>query len=442
MNGLSTFLYEWKHFVRNPFKIVAVLLFAAAGIYGLHNGSSLYKEQMAEIEKIQGKIAEEKQKYTTQYEEGEMVPEGRPWVDMSNPFWAIWCTPGYDVKTPSPAMVYSIGQAEQYGFYKQITFWASPYDADMAEEIANPERLQTGTLDFAFVLLFLLPLLLLILLYNLKSAEAEQGFLSLIEVQTASNNQWLLSRMAFYLTSSAFLTLGLLVYGAMLTGVFHSASNAFGQMVLYTLLYLLFWSVIYFFIAKNGTSILGNTLQMVGAWLLFAFVIPASVHQVVSIVKPANLMTDYIEVRDKQQEIYAQADSISQAQLNALFPKIVDGSVFQDSTKNGMARSYSTSALVNELKKESIQPIEEESQTKNQLIRQTFWFNPVSFFQNQLNVIAQTHYADYQAFRHGIQSSIDDRIEVLVLDLWNDVKVDKKKYLEYNDMFSKEQAMN
>ena len=95
-------------------------------------------------------------------------------------------------------MVYSIGQAEQYGFYKRVTFWASPYDADMAEEIANPERLQTGTLDFAFVLLFLLPLLLLILLYNIKSAEAEQGFLPLIEVQTASKNAWLLARMSFY----------------------------------------------------------------------------------------------------------------------------------------------------------------------------------------------------------------------------------------------------
>ena len=60
-------------------------------------------------------------------------------------------------------MVYSLGQAEQYGYYKRVTLFSSPYDADLSEELANPERLQTGTLDFAFVLLFLSPLLLLAL---------------------------------------------------------------------------------------------------------------------------------------------------------------------------------------------------------------------------------------------------------------------------------------
>lgn len=431
MKSLNIFIYEWKHFTRNPFKIVAVLLFVTTGIYGLHNGKDLYQNQMAEIEKIQEKVEEEKQKYLAKYEAGELTDENRPWIDMTNPFWAIWYTPTYHLKTPSPAMVYSIGQAEQYGFYKRVTFWASPYDADMAEEIANPERLQTGTLDFSFVLLFLLPLLLLILLYNIKSAEAEQGFLPLIEVQTASKNAWLLSRLSFYFMLTFLAVIGLLVYGAMLTDVLKKAGSAFGQMLLYTFLYLAFWSIIYFFILKSGKSILGNTLQMVGVWLLFAFVIPAIVHQSVSIMKPANLMTDFIEVRDKQQDLYAN-DSIFQQKLLDLVPEIVNSPVYLDSTKIDLARNQSASALVNELKKESIQPIEEESQEKNRLIQATYWFNPVTFFQNQLNSIAQTHYNDYQAYRDEIQAMIDKRTAVLVQELWNDTKVDKEKYLEYD----------
>jgi len=436
MKSLNIFMYEWKHFIRNPFKIVAVLLFVIAGIYGLHNGQDLYQNQMAEIEKIQEKVEEEKQKYLTQYEEGKLTDEDRPWIDMGTPFWAIWWTPTYHFKTPSPAMVYSIGQAEQYGFYKRVTFWASPYDADMAEEIANPERLQTGTLDFAFALLFLLPLLLLILLYNIKSAEAEQGFLPLIEVQTASKNSWLPARMAFYFLLVAVVTLVLLVYGAMLTDVFTTAGGAFGQMLIYSLLYLVFWSLIFFFILKKGKSILGNTLQMVGVWLLFAFVVPASVHQIVSIAKPANLMTDFIEVRDKQQDLYAN-DSLFQQKLIDLFPEIVKSPVYQDSTKINLARNQSASAMVNELKKESIQPIEAESREKNKLIQATYWFNPVTFFQNKINSIAQTHYADYQRYRSDIQALIDKRTALLVKELWNDAKVDKKKYLEYNKNLSK-----
>jgi len=435
MNSLRTFLYEWKHFLRNPFKLVAVLLFIIAGVYGLHNGYSLYDNQTTEIEKIQKKMEVDMQDYLTQYEQGKLTDENRPWIDMGTPFWAIWNTPTYHFKTPSPAMVYSTGQAEQYGYYKRITFWASPYDADMAEEIANPERLQVGTLDFTFVLLFLLPLLLLILVYNLKSAETELGFMPLIEVQSASKHKWLLTRYLFYVLFIAFTITILLLYGATLTDVFATAGDAFAQMLIFTLLYLLFWVVVFYLISKNGKSILGNTLKMVGVWLVFAFIIPAIVHQSVSIVQPANLMTDFIEVRDKQQDLYAD-DSLFQKKLIGLFPEIKNSPVYQDSTKISLATNYSASALVNELKKESIQPIEEENQEKNGLIQATYWFNPVTFFQNKFNSITQTHYVDYQSYRNEIQALIDKRTALLVRELWNDAKVDKVKYLEYSELLS------
>ncbi len=436
MSALTVFFYEGKHFFNNPFKIIAITLFIIAGIYGLNNGSSLYNKQKTAIEKIQDKSETEKQKYLKRYEEGKLADENRPWIDMSRPFWAIWYTPTYHLKSPSPAMVYSIGQAEQYGFYKRITFWASPYDSDMAEEIANPERLQNGTLDFAFVLLFLSPLLLLILLYNIKSVEAELGFLPLIEVQTASKNGWLLARFSFYVVFSILAIIALMVYGAILNGVFQTAPIAFAQMLLYSLLYLTFWSVLYFFILKYGKSILGNTLKMVGLWLLFAFVVPAAVHQSISIYKPVILMTDFIEVRDKQQDLYAN-DSLFQQKLVDLFPEITNSPVYQDSTKIDLARNYSASALINELKKESIQPIEEESREKNRLIKYTYWFNPLTFFQNKLNSISRTHYQDYQTYRDEIQALIDKRTSVLVKELWSDTKVDKEKYLEYNEVLSK-----
>ena len=181
MRSLGIFLYEWKHFVRSPFKIVAIVLFIVASIYGLHNGADLYDKQTKEIEKIKKEIATKNKTTLSYFETNEKGPKNRPWVDVTTPYWAIWSTSTYQFKRPSPAIVYTIGQAEQYGFYKAIGMSSSPYDADMAKEIANPERIQSGTLDFSFVVLFLLPLLLLILLYNIKGQEAEQG-LSLIHI--------------------------------------------------------------------------------------------------------------------------------------------------------------------------------------------------------------------------------------------------------------------
>jgi len=434
MKGFNIFLYEWKHFIRSPFKVVALLLFVLAGVYGLHNGASLYNEQMANLEKIKERSEQDRQQYISYYEEGKKGPDNRPWIDMTTPFWSIWYSNTYHFKTPSPAMVYSIGQAEQYGFYKRVTFRASPYDPDMTNEIANPERLQTGTLDFAFALVFLLPLLLLILLYNIKGMETEQGFMPLIEVQTASKSNWLLSRVTFYGALVFGVIMLLLAYGAMLTGVFALASQAFGQMVLLALFYLLFWLVIYSVILVKGKSILGNTLTMVGVWLLFAFIIPATVHQWVSIEKPTNLMTDFIDAtRDERIELYEQSDSVIMAQLKAMFPEIKNSPVAQDSIKKKVAMSESTTALFNELMKKSIAKVEEEHQERNALVASTFWFNPVSFFQNRFNYVAQTHFANYQEYRAQIQQLIDQQIKVLVQDVWNGVEVDKDRYLEYGD---------
>jgi ABC-2 type transport system permease protein len=70
------------------------------------------------------------------------------------------------------------------------------------------------------------------------------------------------------------------------------------------------------------------------------------------------------------------------------------------------------------------------------MIKGTYWFNPVSFFQNKFNSITQTHYEDYQSYRNEIQALIDKRTALLVRELWNDAKVDKEKYLEYSELLS------
>ncbi|MEM9985849.1 MAG: hypothetical protein AAF804_12235, partial [Bacteroidota bacterium] len=273
------------------------------------------------------------------------------------------------------------------------------------------------------------------LLYNLKSSEAEQGLLPLIEVQVSSGQAWLLARMAFYLGLVLILNLGLLTYGAMLTGVWGSTeSAAFGQVFLFSTIYLLFWSILYFAILSRGKTIMGNTLQMAGVWLLLAFVIPAAVHQGVSLLKPANLMTDFIDAtREDRGALYEQSNSAKQAQLYGFFPELVNSPVAQDSSKLPEATGNSMYALTNELTKRSTAPIEASNQVKNDLISASYWFNPVTFFQNRFNLIAQTHYEDYQQYRSEIQSLVDQQIELLVLDTWSEVHMDKARYQEYHE---------
>jgi len=435
MKIYSIFLYEWKHFINSPFKLLAFLFFIVAAVYGLHNGASLYHKQMAEIERISHNHEVQKQTYISYFDEGKVGPENRPWIDITTPYWAMSYNELHNFKTPSAAMVYSTGQAEQYGFYKRVSIRASPYDSDMTQEIANPERLQTGTLDFAFSILYLLPLLMLIVLYNIKSAETEQGFFNLIEVQVGSSANWLIARIAFYIFLIILSFISLLFYGALLTPVFTNSVTVFLKLLTLSVLYIAFWTVFFFFIIRNGKSILNNTLKMLSIWLIFCFIIPAVVHQSISIIKPANLMTDFIDAkRDQREDLLKQPVDILQEQLYSLYPEIAESELAKDIERSTSAISRSRLALENELTKKSIYPIELDNQAKNHFIAATYWFNPVMMFQNRVNSITQTHYNDYEQYRNEIQELVDMQLRLMVADIWSEKVVDKNRYIEYTSI--------
>jgi ABC-2 type transport system permease protein len=437
MRTVKVFLFEWKHFIRSPFKIVALVLFMVASIYGLHIGADLYSEQSGEIEKVKELVSEERGESLAMYDSGNLVPKKRKWKNLGEPFWAIEYASIYHYKLPSPAMVYSIGQSEQYGYSKEITVRASPYDSDLVEEIANPERLQTGSLDFSFSLLYLAPLLLLVLLYNLKSLECEQGFMPLIEIQSTSKNIWLFSRMMFYVVLVLLSLVLLMVYGASLTNVFSKAGQAFWQMLTFSLAYLAFWSVLFFLILNGSQSIMGSTLKMIGLYLVFAFVVPATIYQVLSIKHPTNLMTDFADAKlDKRWKLWDQSTDIRFNQLAELFPQIENSPLASDSSRIDLLMRQSTSALENQLQIESIRPIEEENLRRNSFIKRTYFFNPITFFHNKFNSISGTHYNDYQDYRNEIQDLVDKQIETAITDTWENKKVDKQRYLEYIEMLS------
>ncbi len=434
---LTIFLGEWQHFSRNRFKLLAACLFLLASLYGLYNGQDLYTTQMAESEKIKETIEESKAKTLAWFENGEKGPKDRPFVNIETPYWALSYTPVYEVKTPSPMMVYGVGQAEQYAYYKQITSQASPYDADMAEEIANPERLQLGALDFSFMILFLLPLLLLIFLYNIKGSEMDMGIIKLVYAQAGSPVKWLLSRTLFYVVLAVATLAVLMLAGAFMTPVLTEHVGDFFQLFLLFTAYILFWSFVFFLVLYIGRGSTVNALSMVSLWLLLAFVIPGAVHQWVSLQQPPGYMTELIDAkRDDLQEIYDQPQEVLTEQLFSLFPQLQQSPVAQDSAKISKVMRRSLRALGNNLMKSAVEQIEANNQMKNDRIAASYWFNPITFFQNQVNKVTQTHYQNYQDYRNDIQQKVDETIELLVLDTWSEIQVDKERYLEYNKKLS------
>jgi len=433
MKTLDIFLFEFKHFSYNKFKVLAFILFLLASLYAIYNGISLQQKQEAEIKAIEQKADQEKEKINSWFNEGKKGPEGRPWIDIKEPFWALWNLPVHVFKKPSPLLALSIGQTEQYGYYKSISNRSSTYDDDMAEEIANPERLINGNIDFLFVLIYLMPLLLIILVYNLNGLEKDLLFGKLVYIQSGNNRKWLLIRLGFYILIT-FLSMGLIIVMlAFSQNAFSSHSTELFAFFTVTALYFIFWGFILFIIISNSNGSSSQAFRMISIWLVLCVLVPGAIHQFASMKYPANYMTNYLDASRKEAyEIYELSPDTLAKELLLLYPELENTKHAKDTIIDKRIINNSISALVNSKNKKAIANIEHQNEQKNKLIIATYWLNPVSFFQNQLNRITSTDYYAYHAYREKVQIAIDKKIRLLVFETWDKKNVDKARYGSYS----------
>tara|TARA_B100001778_G_scaffold57415_1_gene44320 strand:- start:1861 stop:3183 length:1323 start_codon:yes stop_codon:yes gene_type:complete len=429
---------EFVHLVRSPFKTISLILFGAAVIYGCQNGYDLFKTHSNEIISIQANNDKSIANMILQYEEIEQGTIDKPRRDPTIPYWAVWNTPSHAFKYPSPMMVFSLGQSEQYGYYKRVTNWSTIFDSDLAEEIANPERMAIGTLDLNFVLIYLTPILIIILLFNIGGLEKDLRFDNLIYLNNISKERWLLARFSFYYLLTVLLIFMLITPYALFSGVLQSASLEFFNLLLIISLYLLIWFTTFFFINVSGNGSSDHALKMISVWLVFCIIIPGAIHQISSLKYPTNYMTDYLDVsRDQSNKIFELPSETLREELLKAFPSLQTTLYATDTSMNKAIINRSLSGLVNILNKDVARTIEWSSEKKNKFIKSYSRLNPVIYFQNEINALTDTDYYAYKKYRSDIQEMIDIKINLILEDTWNKVTVDKEKYIQYVESFKK-----
>tara|TARA_Y100000589_G_C27194899_1_gene646343 strand:+ start:1466 stop:2788 length:1323 start_codon:yes stop_codon:yes gene_type:complete len=424
--------FEFIHFIKNKSKFITYLVFIIACCYSIDNGFNLYNKHKLTIDEINKDQQKEIDNIFKIFDQGYNHPPDQPWIDLSNPYWLLNYVPVYAIKHPSSLLPLGLGQAEQYGFYKKIGNWSSTFDNDMVEEIANPERLVNGNIDFAFLIIFLLPVLLIILTYNIKVLEQEYKFDKLVIVQFGSVYKWVFFRLLFYVIL-LILTTSIFIFGvSYVSGGIIDNLNATISLVKISCLYILFFSLIFYFILIKSNTVTSSAFKMICVWLIFCVIIPAAVHQFASIKYPVNYMTEFLDVNRKE------AYEIFELPVDSLYDRLVEIHPNLHNTKHGLSDeinntiiSNTVSSLINQMNKNVINKIESDCQRKNHLIESTYLFNPVSFIQNKWNYFTNTDFYSYQLYRAQVQQLIDQKLDLLTEECWEEKEVNKVIYLKY-----------
>ncbi len=179
----------------------------------------------------------------------------------------------------NPLAGLSIGQSDVNPTVKRITiktFEAQKYDTDLV----NPMNLQSGNLDLSFVIIYLFPLLVIVLSFNVLSEETETGTWQLVTIQARSKLGFIISKLLIRLTLLYVILLFLFFIAKLILNLTFD-SNLFWMLGL-SMLYILFWFTLTFFIIIFKKSSGFNALLFLSVWLVLIILIPAGVNAYVS----------------------------------------------------------------------------------------------------------------------------------------------------------------
>lgn len=277
--------YEWKHLSRNGAAWLLLLFLGSALMFGAYNGRQRVARQSQAVQAL--KTAQD-EKFATLEAEADSIVKGLKkmeqwWLDPTNPLTVGLLRKGGGtlVIEPAQGQALAVGMSDLQPEAFALLFGgvaprgSSDYD--------NPARLALGAFDLAFVIVYLLPLFVIALTYNLLSAEREQGTLALLLSQPVQGRRIFASKMlARFVVLSLMATL-LFVPAAIWAGI---GAGITAQATGATLLYGFFWFLMALAVNMLQQNSAFNALACIGGWLLLVVVMPALVNMLAEKVHP------------------------------------------------------------------------------------------------------------------------------------------------------------
>ncbi|NQZ43431.1 MAG: DUF3526 domain-containing protein [Flavobacteriaceae bacterium] len=328
--------------------------------------------------------------------------------------------------TPQPMAFIATGQADMFTHYVKPT--VSGDDAALNfTEMTSPVQLLFGSFDLAFVIVYLLPLLIIAFSYNVLSAEKESGSLRLLAAQPIGLRQWVLQKLSirfFWLVvlvtttlSLVFLTLGLNPLGM---------PAPFFQVLGLIVGYMMFWFALAFLVNLWVGSSAKNAVSLLGLWVLFVLLMPSVLNQLGNTLYPMpsrNLMIN--EMRTMKAEMTSRQDEI----LDNFLRDHPEYAINDSTQSRGFYHRYMASQ---KLLKSQMGPLinsyENQLQNQQQWIGRFKWISPAIIAQENLNHIAGTATSDYESYRRQVVRFAEQWREHLLPFLYNNEEFAQTDY--------------
>lgn len=292
----------------------------------------------------------------------------------------------HTVREPAPWAPLAIGQRDVHAFNLKIRLHALQgqlYDVDLG----NPLLASLGHFDFAFVLVFLLPLAIIAMTFDLRAGEGEGGAWDLIASQPLRVSLWL-ARRAVWSAGLAWLTMiGLLM---LVTGWLRlPLDRAWWLVVGASLAYTAFWTAIVIAVAYLNRSAGSNLLLLLGVWMTLTLLGPAAITVAATARFP---MPDALELTILQRQGFHGAWDeplpVVMADFYARYPEWRHVAIPQQSYSN--AWYYAMHQRGDAVADDAARRYRAGLEARERWVNRMTWFSPPAAFHRLLARVART----------------------------------------------------
>ena len=400
----TIFRFEWKQLVRQKVILGALCSFLLIGFLAIYSGHRVIQKQRIAIDSIKTLYHRDYTLALGRFKDTLTAEKKARAAYAGDPQLINYRLPQNAVHDPDRLAALAIGLRVVQPYFYRVKSDVNLLDNSNADT-HNPLSLLAGDFDLAFVLVYLLPLLVILLSYNVLSAEKEQGTYHLLAIHGLSVVRLIGFKLLF-----RWLVIALVMTFLILSGItfLSLGGHADALQVIWYLLwsraYLFFWCALLFFCVALGKSSAVTALTAIGSWLVFLIILPSLVNSYVSLRHPVPLRADLASVQRRiSEEVWnmppnALADSFSR--YNPRYDALLD--VKTDTGKSSRRFICGYYDLLERRLKAYAMPLEERINRKNAVIRSFNTFSPAAGYQYALNEITHTTWADQQHYKEQV----------------------------------------
>ena len=398
--------HEWRALTADKSLPLLTAIFALAIGYGTVNGARWTAFQLGAIARAS---AEELERHATN--EAEIVRINREQARVSD--FADPRSPGsagrslasrYAVLPPTPLAALAIGQSDLLPYYFKMTT-DSRETVTAGAELENPHRLLSGRLDLAFVLVYLYPLLVLALSYNILSGEREQGTLALLLSQPIALRTLVLAKVALRLLLFVGV-IGVMAFAAVAAvgiDVTDGANVArLGLWLAVIAAYGAFWLALAVAVMAWGRPSATNAMALAGMWLVLVVVLPSVLNLLASTLYRVPSRVEMIQAMRVASDEAAAEGSALLAKYYEDHPELTGGGE-RAASEASMLR-VATNARIEQRVTPVLRQFERQLQGQQRVIDRLRFLSPALLAQEALNDISGTGAVRHREFLTQVTS--------------------------------------